>query len=502
MLLVICSICVFVFILHHFWTYRELYKLSWIMPGPLWVPFIGNAYSIIGRTHEGLLDLLNYLATSYPMPLRRYWFGPNKLYILITKPEDIQTVLNAPECLNRDGVYKYVSTLAGNGLVCLPADTWKEHRKYLNPTFSLKILQSYMQIFNKETNTLTDRLKQYTGKPAFDIYELMDACTLDIVCQTTMGTEMNIQKNQNVNYLKAANNLLSIMTTRIFNPLMHLDTLFRLTKWYNIEKKSMEIVFGFVDKILQRKKAEYHLIQKKLKEVEKDENVSMKTPLIYIDQLLKLSMEGGIFRDEDVINEANTIISTGFESSALITSYCVLMLAMHPDIQAKVYEEIGAVISDPNDIKYDELGNLKYTERVIKETMRLFPTVPAIARVANAPFQLREYTIPAKTHFAIGIVTLHRDKTVWGPKAEEFDPDHFLPEKFEKIHPYAYVPFSAGPRNCIGIKYAYMLMKVLVVHLVSSYKFTTDLRLCDLKHRVDITLKLSNKHMVSIEART
>lgn len=64
------------------------------------------------------------------------------------------------------------------------------------------------------------------------------------------------------------------------------------------------------------------------------------------------------------------------------------MMAMHPEIQEKVYEEIRAVVTDPTNVKYEELGDLKYTERVIKETMRLFPTVPAIARVASAPFQL------------------------------------------------------------------------------------------------------------------
>lgn len=152
----------------------------------------------------GLLELLNSVVASYPRPLMRYWLGP-KLYVLIRKPEDMQTVLNAPECLNRDDVYKYVTNLAGNGLVALPGnyrdqcikniyffkilillisvETWKEHRKYLNPTFSLKILQSYMPIFNKESHTLTNRLKDFIRKPAFDIYRFMDACTLDIVCR-------------------------------------------------------------------------------------------------------------------------------------------------------------------------------------------------------------------------------------------------------------------------------------------------------------------------------
>ncbi|XP_059621809.1 uncharacterized protein LOC132265248 [Phlebotomus argentipes] len=495
MLSSVLAICVAALLLHHFWTNRDLYRLSWIMPGPIPIPFLGNAYNLIGRSHEGLLEMLNKLVKDYPAPLMRYWMG-TKMYVFIKKPEDLQVILTTPECLNRDDLYEYTKTLAGNGLLVLPVDAWKDHRKYLNPTFSLKILQSYIPIFNKETQTLVNRLRKFDGKPEFDIYQFMDACTLDIVCQTTMGSQMHIQKDQNIDYLEAANNLLSIITTRIFNPLLHVNSLFRLTKWYKIEQKSEKIVFGFVDKILQNKKRDYHVTPK-----EDDEQISFKSPQLYIDQLLKLSVEGGIFTDDDVKSESNTIISTGFESTALITSYCVLMLAMHPEIQEKVHKEVSEVVADPANVQYEELGDLKFTERVIKETMRLFPTVPVIGRVASAPFQLREFTIPANTHFLICLVTLHRDKAIWGPEADKFNPDNFLPEHFQTIHPYAYAPFSAGPRNCIGIKYAYMLMKVLLAQLVSSYKFRTHLRLSDLKHRIDITLKLNNKHMVSATAR-
>uniref|UniRef100_A0A1B0GJT8 Cytochrome n=1 Tax=Lutzomyia longipalpis TaxID=7200 RepID=A0A1B0GJT8_LUTLO len=522
----ICTVFVLWFF-HYLWRDWELYRVAWKMPGPFMLPLIGNAYCTIGLSHEdclvcvllklilaGLLDYLKVLCHKYPSPMR-FWLGP-RLFVLISQPEECQNVFNANECLSRDDIYDYIKPFTGDGLVTLPAETWKDHRKFLNPCFSLKILQSYMPIFNTEVKTLIGRLGQRIGKGSFDMYDYMDACALDVVCQTTLGTQMNIQKNENMDYLDAANSLLATMTTRIFNPLYHSDFIFNLSKWAKMEQKNSDITFGFVDNILQRKKAAYKKSQPSDEQNNLDEGTSFKSPQLFIDQLLKLSMEGKYFTDTDVKNEANTIVATlrsisgqvkragreGYESTALITSYCILMLAMHQDMQQKAYEEIKGVIPKTgDDVKYDDLSQLDYVERCLKETMRLFPTVPVVARKVDAPFKLDKYTIPAGTHIVIGVMEMQRNPKYWGPNADKFNPDIFLPENFEKIHPYAYIPFSAGPRNCLGMKYAYMLLKVIMVHLLSNYRFTTDLKFEELRHRVDITLKLTQKHMVHVHRR-
>uniref|UniRef100_A0A1B0DNC1 Uncharacterized protein n=1 Tax=Phlebotomus papatasi TaxID=29031 RepID=A0A1B0DNC1_PHLPP len=294
--------------LHYLWRDWDLYRVAWKMPGPFMLPLIGNTYCTLGMSHEGILDYLRLLSHKYPSPMR-FWLGP-KLFILISRPEECQVVFNAQECLSRDDIYDYIKSFTGDGLVTLPAATWKDHRKFLNPCFSLKILQSYMPIFNNEVKTLIGRLGQKIGSGSFDMYDMMDACALDVVCQTTLGTQMNIQKNENMDYLDAANSLLAIMTTRIFNPFYHSDFIFKLSKWAKLEQKNSDITFGFVDDILQRKKAAY----KKALPIEDksalDENTSFKSPQLFIDQLLKLSMEGNYFNDTDVKNEANTIVAT------------------------------------------------------------------------------------------------------------------------------------------------------------------------------------------------
>ena len=116
-----------------------------------------------------------------------FWLGP-RLYILLKDPRRIQSVLYSQECLNRDDVYDFINLLGdGGGLMTLKGDTWKAHRKFLNPCFSLKILQSYLPIFNEQSEIMMKNMASKVGAGSFNFYEYMDACTLDMICREFGG---------------------------------------------------------------------------------------------------------------------------------------------------------------------------------------------------------------------------------------------------------------------------------------------------------------------------
>lgn len=194
------------------------------------------------------------------------------------------------------------------------------------------------------------------------------------------------------------------------------------------------------------------------------------------------------------------------------------MLAMHKDIQEKVFEEIQSEVGLIDDVKDSDLPRLPFVEMVVKETMRLFPVLPIHARVATEDVELEKFTIPAGANIVISVYNAHRNTNTWGDDAHLFRPDRFSPENFEKLHPYAFLPFSrglqndvcgncfvenvfSGPRMCIGWRYSMMFMKTMMVHLVRNFEFSTSLKYENLEYEISLTMKIAQKYKVVVRQR-
>lgn len=178
------------------------------------------------------------------------------------------------------------------------------------------------------------------------------------------------------------------------------------------------------------------------------------------------------------------------------------MMAIHPIYQDRLYNELKSILPEIDmDITRQHIDQMAYTERCIRETLRLFPTGPFTGRCPDQDVQLKNYTIPAGTNIICGLRQLMRSPKHWGTNAHDFNPDNFLPSNLHDKSAYYFVPFVGGPRNCVGEKYAMVVMKVMIAHLFRCYRFTTHLKMADLKMRLDINVRLLTKHMVEIHQR-
>lgn len=178
------------------------------------------------------------------------------------------------------------------------------------------------------------------------------------------------------------------------------------------------------------------------------------------------------------------------------------MLALHQNIQDKVMLELeDAFVSVEQEVENDMLNNLPYLEMIIKETLRMHPVLPVLGREATKDIQLKSCTIPAGANILINMFSVQRNPEYWGDDAHLFNPDRFLPENFSKIHPYAYAPFSSGPRICIGMKYGMNVMKVVLSHILRNYKVTTNLKFEDLEYKIAVTLRVVQNCMIKLERR-
>ena len=180
----------------------------------------------------------------------------------------------------------------------------------------------------------------------------------------------------------------------------------------------------------------------------------------------------------------------------------LLMLALHQDVQDKVFHELQDVFdSVDQETENEMLNKLPYLDLVIKESLRLLPVGPILGRESTKEIELESCTIPAGVMILLNMFDVQRNPKYWGDDAHVFNPDRFLPENFSKIHPYAYAPFSKGPRNCIGMKYGMNVMKIALSHILRNFKITTNLKFDELDYKVAVTLRVVQNYMIKVEKR-
>lgn len=227
-------------------------------------------------------------------------------------------------------------------------------------------------------------------------------------------------------------------------------------------------------------------------------------PQIFIDRLLSLHKQG-LVTDNEIKDQVNLVIFGGNDTSAHAASLVILMLAMYPHYQDRVVEELNDIFGNlPVDcpITMEHINKMIFLEQIMRESMRLFPSGPFLARHCTEPIEISNCTIPAGVEVILSVATCHRRKDVWGDDADEFNPDHFSSEQMSKRNPCSYMAFSQGPRNCIGVRFAYISLKIMLAKLLRKYRFKTKIRFNDLRMRLEVTSKLIPGAIVSVEERT
>jgi cytochrome P450 len=153
---------------------------------------------------------------------------------------------------------------------------------------------------------------------------------------------------------------------------------------------------------------------------------------------------------------------------------------MFPDVQQKVYEEIKYIDSlidnDPSRIDIKILDQMEYLNKVILESLRLFSSSTIIGRYStgNIKLKTKNLVIPEGVFLIVGFSMCHRNKKYWGPDAHKFNPENFSKENIRNRHPNAFIAFSGGPRNCVGLKFADLSMKMILYKILRNYQLSTD----------------------------
>jgi len=178
-----------------------------------------------------------------------------------------------------------------------------------------------------------------------------------------------------------------------------------------------------------------------------------------------------VFDDQVFTAQCMLFLLAGFDSTRSFLIFAAYQLALCPDIQEKLANEIQSAWEKENgEFTYDSIYNLEYLEKFTCETLRMYPSAPRVDRTCEKDYTLpgTDITLEKGTLFYIPIFAIHHDEDNY-PDPERFDPERFTEENKAKRHPYAYLPFGHGPRNCIAMRFALIEAKMCVAHFVRNF---------------------------------
>lgn len=480
------------------------------IPGPPSLPFFGNAIEI-NVEHDELLARMIGMTKLYGRRagVIRVWVA-NTPYIIVARPDGVESILSSSKHIDKSADYSYLHPWLGTGLLTSAGQKWRNRRKILTPAFHFKILEDFVDVFVDQSSILVKKLKREVGNECgFNIFPYVTLCTLDIICETAMGRKMNAQSNSESEYVKAVYEMGSIIQNRQAKPWLQPDWLFRWTSMYKTHEKCIKILHEFSNKVIQERREELKKRaeeRKKVPTVPEDQDINAfgyKKHLAFLDLLINASEDGAVLSKEDIREEVDTFMFEGHDTTSAAISWALYLLGGHPDIQKRAMEEIDGVTGPEEEyrVTMKDLNEMKYLECCIKEALRLYPSVPVIARKISEDINVANYTVPAGTTALILTYLLHRNPDLF-PQPEKFNPDRFLPENVLGRHPYAYIPFSAGPRNCIGQKFALLEEKVVISSLLRKYRVEAVDRREDLTLMGELILRPKHGLRIKIFPRT
>ena len=374
-----------------------------------------------------------------------------RLNVYLTDPALIHETLvkNAEHLCKGDQVRRMLGPALGQGLLTADGAHWKWQRQSVAAAFrydKLLDLQPAMIAAAEETKA---RWLRQEGQ-VLDIGHEMMRTTFDIIVETMMsgghGIDVARVERSISDYLDPSG------WTFAFGMVGAPD-------WMPFPGRSKaRAAVAFLRSSLANV-----IAQRRQDEVERNDLVSMLLNAVDPES-------GRRMTDEEIIDNLMTFITAGHETTALGLAWTLYLLANHPDIEDKVVQEINSVTGG-GPVLSEHVSQLTYTRQVFSESMRLFPPAPIITRTAEREFTLRDHLIPAGTVFFVPIYAVHHAADLW-PDPEKFDPDRFSPENTRSRHRYAYMPFGAGPRVCIGNAFALMEAVAVLAVLLQSFKLS------------------------------
>lgn len=374
--------------------------------------------------------------------------------ILINSPDAVKTILvKNHENYKKGPGFERVKMLLGNGIIVSDGAFWRKQRRMIQPAFSRKCIDGLAKKMQKaNSDWLAKWEKKAASGEAVNLTGEMSELSLEIILRCLFSDDMDKLIEQE------GKNPFEVLTYDLARDIQFVMR-FRALQ---------SLVQQLIDERRQSSKRYDDFLEAFMEAVDKESGEGMS--------------------DKEIIDEVMTMIIAGHETGATTLNWAWYLLALNPaeeeKLQAEVDKEVAADVPT-----FDEVGKLQFAQQVLEETLRLYPPVWLYSRTAINDDVVCGYDIPAGTNIFFAPYFLHRHPDFWD-EPESFKPDRFSPEQVKLRHKFAFIPFSAGARRCIGDYFSLVEMQIHLGTMAKKFKLELiDQDVIDIDPQVNLRSK-------------
>lgn len=438
------------------------------IPGPTPTPYLGSFSLFIKK---GVIGTDIEITRTYGKVAGLY--VGNLPSVLVSDVDLIKQlcIKDFSKCPNRTlplGEDKYLK----GGMSLTRDENWKFIRSSLSPAFSSGKIRQMVPIMQHCADSLVKKLKEDTSNgETIDICPYCGAYSMDVIASTAFGMDIDVQNNKDSDFVK---NSKIVFSRGLANPLVLLMIFMPFLRFVlpklNMSffpKKVAKFFISVVDTVVADKKSDKEarkdlmwLMMNAHKDIGKSEDE-------YASES-RFNFQKRPLTSQEILANSLIFFLAGYETTANVLSFVMYNLAIYPEYADEVTREVDENIGKEKPT-YDNVSKLAFLDQFTSEVLRLYGSASRFNRILEEDIVLNGYKIPKDTDVQFPVTAIHRDPELW-PDPEVFDPSRFLPENKDKRHPYAWIPFGVGPRNCVGMRFALTELKMATVALVQNFK--------------------------------
>ncbi|XP_069132752.1 cytochrome P450 3A2-like [Argopecten irradians] len=468
--LMILAILLYTFMMSRdFWTFRQMG-----VPGPTPRPIVGNLLQLASKGFRAF-DLS--AIKKYGKVFGHFdMLSPN---LVVADKEMLKEILVTQfnNFIDKRAFDGYNGDL-DHGLTVNRGQHWKRNRSIVTPAFSSSKIRQMAPLLQDACNTLERSFRKAVRKSEdgqVEMARLFRGYTMDVISSTAFGIQVDSQNNPDDPFVTQAKKMFDFSLT---GPVILLILFFPALKPLFLKlgvcifpRDSMDYFRKLTAKLLDERRKNKEICRTDFLQLMIDAQEGRLQPDIENEDehhnILSNQQHEGLTFDE-ILGNVQLFYVAGYETTAIALSMITYSLAIHPDCQDRLRQEIEDKIGGPENIDCENVNKLQYLDMCIHETLRMYTPFMRVDRKCVRTTKVKDITIPAGMMITIPVYAIHHDPDVW-EKPEVFDPERFSPSAKAQHDPMDFLPFGYGPRGCIGTRLALLEIKLATSRIVSKF---------------------------------